>query len=342
MSIFWNRSERRLRALWRLLVQFISMFVLSGIMSFMVLLILVVIPGAARFILEQKDTYSLLMDNFRKNPYIGLFIILLSCLVIFFSVWLAARFLDHRGLADLGFHFNRRWWLDLLFGLALGAGMMSAIFGVEWATGWVAVLPQSEAAGSSLILAMTLGLLKFILVGIQEETFSRGYQLVNLAEGLNLSRIGRRAAVWMAFFLSSVVFGMLHLGNPNVSIVSLLNLCFAGALLGLPYLLTGELALSIGVHITWNYFQGYIFGFPVSGLPTTTALIQIRQSGPALWTGSAFGPEGGLVSVIMMALGIGLIILWVRATRGRVKLDERIGVYSTNAPQPISNVLAPE
>lgn len=342
MNIFWNRSERRLRALWRILLQSIVMFFLSGIMSFAVILGMFFVPGGAGTVLNRTDMYHALLNYFMINPYASLIIMLASFLVIFVSIRLAARILDHRPFAAFGFHFNRQWWLDFLFGLGLGAVLMTIIFTIEWGIGWVIILPENEPIGTSLFILMLIGLVKFILVGIQEELISRGYHLVNLAEGLNLPTIGRRTAAWLAFFLSSVVFGLLHLGNPHVSIASILNLCIAGVLLGLPYLLTGELALSIGVHITWNYFQGFIYGFPVSGIPTSNSLILIQQSGPSLMTGGAFGPEGGLVSVIVMALGIGLSILWVRATRGRLSLNERIGVYTTRKPQAISNEQLPE
>ena len=335
MNIFWNRNESRLRAFWRLVLQSILMFIFSGVTSLIVVLVVFYAPGGAAATLQRTDMYDALMEYFMQNPYASLMIILASFVAVFFSIWLAARLFDKRPMADFGFHLNRKWWLDFAFGLGLGALLMAIVFGVEWAAGWVTVLPQTEKMGVSMLLALFIGLMKFILVGIQEEMVSRGYHLVNLAEGL--SGIGRRTAVWLAFILSSIVFGLLHLGNPNVSIVSTINLCIAGILLGLPYILTGELALSIGLHITWNFFQGFVFGFPVSGLPSSNSLILIQQGGPSLWTGGSFGPEGGLLGLITMILGMILIFLWVKGRHGRAALAERIGVYSQNLPQVISS-----
>lgn len=342
MNFFWNRSERRLRAFWRLLLQSIVMFALSGVISAVVIITMFLIPGGASAVLDRTDMYVALLEYYSVNPFASLIIMLASFLAVAISVGIAARIFDRRPLAAYGFNFNCVWWLDLVFGLGLGAFLLAVIFVIEWAFGWIVILPRSEQVIPALPLVMVMGLLKFILVGVQEELISRGYHLVNIAEGLANSTIGRRNAIWLAYLLSSLIFGLLHLGNPNMSFLSTLNLCLAGLFLGLPFILTGELALSIGLHITWNYFQGFIFGFPVSGLPSYGSLILIQQGGPTLWAGGSFGPEGGLLSIMMMLLGAGLVILWVKRTRGKVALDEGIGEYGGRTSQDISRVISPE
>jgi hypothetical protein len=74
----------------------------------------------------------------------------------------------------------------------------------------------------------------------------------------------------------------------------------------------------------WNFFEGSMFGFPVSGFDPDTTFIAIRQSGPRLWTGGAFGPEAGLVGTGARLVGILLIIGWVRLRYGKVSLQEKL------------------
>jgi hypothetical protein len=111
--------------------------------------------------------------------------------------------------------------------------------------------------------------------------------------------------------ISSAVFGALHLSNPHASWVAAVGILFAGLFLALGYLRTGQLWLSIGLHIGWNFFEGVVFGFPVSGT-ASYPLLRIQVSGPPLWTGAAFGPEAGLIVMPAILFGALLILLYSR------------------------------
>jgi hypothetical protein len=136
------------------------------------------------------------------------------------------------------------------------------------------------------------------------------------------------------------VFGLLHATNPNASWISTLNLILAGLFLGLGFVLTGELAIPIGLHITWNFFQGNIFGFPVSGMKSGVSLISIQQGGPNLLTGGAFGPEAGLVGIFAILVGSILIMLYVRNTRGEVRMRTELAVYKK--PEKKNDLINPD
>ena len=92
--------------------------------------------------------------------------------------------------------------------------------------------------------------------------------------------------------------------------------------------MTGKLALSIGVHIAWNFFQGNVFGFPVSGNSMfRTTIFNTVQGGPELWTGGTFGPEAGLLGLIAIVVGSLAMMWWVKRTRGALVLSLSLAEY---------------
>lgn len=258
------------------------------------------------------------------------------------SIWLAGRFIDRRPFSDFGFRINSAWWKDFWFGIGLGGTLITTIFLVELAAGWIQPTGFFVTNHSDLpfLAAILIPLFIFIKVGFYEELLSRGYHLINLAEGISGKYIKPRTAIIAAGLISSAVFGIFHAANPNATLSSTLNIFLAGILLATGFLLTGELAIPIGLHISWNFFQGNVFGFPVSGADFRLAtLIQIQQSGPEWLTGGAFGPEGGLLGIISNFLGILLIIAWIKRRTGKKELHTAISippVAKNKTPDPQS------
>jgi membrane protease YdiL (CAAX protease family) len=331
-SIFWNAAQHRVRAAWRLLLALLLFYLLEVIIAGVggVLLLPVLVGGATLDQLRASGNAAAIVGQLAEIPAFLMLSALASLLAMLAAAFVAAQLLDRRRFADFGFHFSRGWWLDFAFGLVLGAALMGGIFLVERAAGWVTVtgLLFTATPGQPFLLALLTPLVTFICVGIYEELMSRGYLLRNVAEGIRFGPVTPAAAVGVAWLASSAVFGWMHHNNPNVTVISLINLVVAGLFLGLGYILTGELAISIGAHMAWNFFQGNVFGFPVSGANFSSAtFVAIRQGGPVMWTGGAFGPEGGLLGVLAMVVGALLIALWVRARRGGLLLCAPLAVY---------------
>ena len=319
--IFWDSTTRRLRTVWRLLLQLLLLAILSGI----------------GFVLAGVGLSSLGKGSSSPTIVNGVATVT-TLLVMALSIWLAGRYLDRRRFADFGVHWRRSWWLDFAFGLSLGALLMFLIFLVEVAAGWVTIVGAFRTASPTMPFGRAIlePVLLFFCVGIYEELFSRGYQLKNLAEGLKgLWGLDYRGAIILATLISATIFGLLHAGNPNATWVSTFNIFLAGIFLAVGYLLTGELAISIGLHMGWNFFQGNVFGFPVSGTDANaTTFIAIRQGGNPLITGGAFGPEAGLIGIAALILGSLLIIGWVRLHYGVARLAPRVATPDLRFPQP--------
>ena len=242
------------------------------------------------------------------------------------AVWLATRFIDRRKFSETGVFFNKKWWLDLGFGALLGAVLMAAIFLIELAAGWISISDTFVAPNAMpFFVAILIPFVFYIGVSILEELLFRGYLLLNLAEAINMKAIGSRVAVIISLLLTSAVFGVAHAPNPSATLISTLNITVAGIFLGLAYVLTGSLAIPLGIHLTWNFFQGNVFGFPVSGTNNfSTSVFAIEQGGPLAWTGGPFGPEAGIIGLLAMLAGTLLIAWWVRWRYGKVAVHTSI------------------
>ena len=324
MNLFRNQREGRPRAFWRLLLQFalyVVGTVLLGNLAFVAFALLGRAPLGSEGV-ESLTTSPAFPDA--ELLVAGGVASLVAALV---SMWIAGRYLDRRPFSEFGLRLDKEWWLDLGFGFFLGALLITGIFFVELGAGWIRITGTFETVGDggSFFPAILVPAVLFLCVGTYEELISRGYQLRNMAEGLNFPGVGPRGAIVLAWVISSSLFGLLHLANPGASAISTVNIAFAGLLLGTGYILTGRLAIPIGLHITWNFFQGNVFGFPVSGLgPVGATFISTEQGGPPLWTGGAFGPEAGLLDIAAAVIGGLLILLWVRVRSGEATLQTSI------------------
>jgi membrane protease YdiL (CAAX protease family) len=217
------------------------------------------------------------------------------------------RFLDHRPLATLGLNFRVRWLRLLCIGFLLGLGMQTLVLVLESMLGYAHAAPL---AWSNAEFGSLASVIPVLLIGaVSEEMPVRGYLFQNLREAWG---------IWPALIATSVVFAALHFANPSAHadfILTMIGVAAAGALFAFSVVLTGSLWLAIGCHFAWNFFEGPVFGFPVSGLSIGRAHILSQSvNGPEWFTGGSFGPEAGVVSLI--ALAVGAAVLWVLHRRG--------------------------
>lgn len=350
MNVIYNHTERRLRAFWRIALQMVLHLLGVGLVSIAAALVIVAVAALTGQIslgqnLSLPELQSTINELAAAQPELLIVQRSVMTVLILLLYALIARFLDRRPLKEYGLRLNPVWWRDLGFGLVLGAVLMSLLFGFERLMGWVQVTGRFYTSNSGAVFESMLlfSLVHYIWIGVSEELFSRGYQMRNIAEGLNLPAVGPRAAVLISYIITSSIFGFLHLGNPNATLLSALNLALAGLMLGMGMALTGSLAIPIGLHITWNFFQGSIFGLPVSGGTPATSLLAVEQTGLAFWTGGAFGPEGGMLGVLAVLLGLLISWAYIRLTRGQAALHTELAVYRPNKPDstPAGQPLAP-
>ena len=279
-TVFLSADEPRLRAGWRLFLQTLLLFVFGIVVSFAGSLFGGI--GSAASIWAQ----------------------VLNLIAVTGSIYVARHWLDKRSFESLGLKLNQQTLMDILAGIGITFVQMGFIYIVMLGLGWLTFTGfawQFDSARVVITNVLTFFIV-FVFVGWNEELLSRGYHLQTIASGFNL---------FWGVIISSAVFGLLHLGNPNATWVSAAGIFFAGIYLAFGYIRTKQLWLSIGLHIGWNFFEGVGFGFPVSGLDIYP-LLRINVTGPELWTGGAFGPEAGLIVLPSLLVGGLLIYLYTQ------------------------------
>ncbi|RNC83282.1 MAG: CPBP family intramembrane metalloprotease [Balneola sp.] len=279
MNPFFNQAENRPRVLIRIVV-----FLFLGI---------ILLGFSVGF-----DLYGF--------EYLFAGVIILAFFHIFY------RFIDQRSsLKEAGISPSKTWFLEFFVGSIAAASAMSLIFGIQWLTGDITIQGYAwNRVSSTFWLIPALGyFVKMLSVGLYEELQFRSYLIPNMKEGLTFGKVTPVQASLLAVFLSSALFGVAHIFNPNATFFSTVNILLAGIMLAFPYLLTGRLAYSVGIHFAWNYVQGGVFGFKVSGTENFYSLLTLQHHGNPIWTGGKFGPEGGIIGL----LGIMIVSLIVYA-----------------------------
>ncbi len=223
------------------------------------------------------------------------------------AFWIMVRFADKRPWAAAGWT-RHGMMRDLLCGAAGGAAVLSVSVGVFRLLGWYHVIAVTPS-----VLLLTPLLLYFV-VAVFEETLFRRYMFQTLE-----SRWGSGVAL----AATSLLFGLAHLGNPAPGATPLgrmagpLFICLeAGLPFGAAYLLTRRWWLPIGMHWAWDYCEGPLYGCPDSGTHDPHTLLHARFSGPFWVTGGSFGPEAGVV-VLIVGTPAGLLLLRAAVQRGR-------------------------
>lgn len=207
---------------------------------------------------------------------------------------------QYHPLRDMGLGLRKGWGREIALGAAMGWGGMVAcvlpiaVFGglyVSWHWSWAHL-------GVMFVDIATLG-----AAALAEEVAFRGYPFQRLIDA---------TGPVTATVLAALAFGMIHLGNPNVSAASTLTTVILGWLLALAYLRTRALWVGFGLHFAWNVVMGVLFGLPISGLTRFSPLVQSYAYGSYWLTGNGYGPEGGAIAIGVLLV---LLVVMMMATR---------------------------
>jgi membrane protease YdiL (CAAX protease family) len=223
-------------------------------------------------------------------------------LIIFFC-----RFIDQRPLYTLGL-IQADMGKMFLRGMLIGFALLLLAFVIIYLLDGV-LIKDIEFP----LLKLFWYVLLFMMVAVGEEWVFRGYLFTNLSE-----RLGEKQVV----LITSILFTLVHLGNQHIASVAVLNIFLAGLLLGVLRLYRGGMWLAIGLHFGWNFVQGPVLGFAVSGI-TVRGILQTETQGAAWLSGGNFGLEGSVLASVLMIAALYILNPWKLQQKG--DQDEGMG-----------------
>jgi len=177
---------------------------------------------------------------------------------------------------------------NLITGTAIGFVLQALTILVIYLNGSYSVLAVNPVSFILIPLAMAF------TIAVIEEVLVRGIVFRIMEEKLG---------TYIALIISAVIFGALHLANPNSNLLSGICITVAGFLLGAAFIYSRNLWFPIALHFAWNFTQSGIFGAITSGNEKTSSLLVAKIQGAAFITGGKFGPEGSVQAVVFCALG---------------------------------------
>lgn len=227
-------------------------------------------------------------------------------ILLLFIFWV--KVIEKNSLSSLGF-VKRNWLKYLAWGILLSLLQMGVIALVYQVCG-IGTFELNELSLEPILFI--LGLFPFwLLQGGTEEVATRGWLLTRIAARTNLP---------FAIAISSSLFGILHMGNAGVTFLSVLNIILDGVLAGLLFIYTDSIWLVVAQHGTWNYVQGNLLGFQVSGTGADASIFSFTMGdGPDWLTGGAFGAEGSIITTLVLL--VSLVIVY-RLGERKEKFDD--------------------
>jgi membrane protease YdiL (CAAX protease family) len=234
----------------------------------------------------------------------------LSALFIVAVTWICMR-LRHQSLAEVGLKINGKWFKQFSVGIGIGSLQIALIVSLISLSSGVQFTVNTEVLTSTLFM----GFYVFLFSVLMEEILFRGFIFQRLLDGVG---------IWPAQISMAALFAIGHLTNPEVNpdtlIFATLDIALGAILFGLAYIKTKSLALPVGLHLGWNWTQGNIFGFSVSGYEQSGILNPTISEQPAWITGAGFGPEATLFAVLIDLAFIILLWRW-RGAQDNIKQE---------------------
>ena len=237
--------------------------------------------------MANPDSAEALFSEISFDSPVMLILTAFSLLGSFAALWVATKFIDRKPLLSIGLSVKGKA-NEMLIGLGFALAFIGGLFLVLWLIGAINITGYVGFKPGVFVVSMML-----FMAAFDEELIFRGYILNNMMDSTSNR--------WIALAGSSLLFALLHSGNPSVwsTWVPMTELFAAGFILGISYTFTKNLWFPTFFHFGWNFFQG-LFGFEISGINVDSwKMISHENTGnvPDIVSGGAFGIEGSVITL---------------------------------------------
>jgi len=277
--------EPRIKNGWLRAILFLPIWlVIMGLVQGIGVVLVMVVSGVD---MANPDSAEALFGEMGFDSPTMLILTVFSLLGSFLALWVATKFIDRKPLMSIGLSVKDKT-NEMLIGLAFALAFIGGLFAILWLMGAITVTGFVGFKPGVFIVSMML-----FMAAFDEELIFRGYILNNMMDATSNR--------WIALAGSSVLFALLHAGNPSIwsTWVPMTELFAAGFILGISYTFTKNLWFPTFFHFGWNFFQG-LLGFEISGINVDSwKMISHTNTGnvPDIVSGGSFGIEGSVITL---------------------------------------------
>ena len=277
--------EPRIKNGWLRAILFMPIWlVIMGLVQGIGVVLVMVVSGVD---MANPDSAEALFGEMSFDSPTMLILTVFSLLGSFLALWVATKFIDRKPLMSIGLSVKDKT-NEMLIGLAFALAFIGGLFAILWLIGAINVTGYVGFKPGVFIVSMML-----FMAAFDEELIFRGYILNNMMDATSNR--------WIALAGSSVLFALLHAGNPSIwsTWVPMTELFAAGFILGISYTFTKNLWFPTFFHFGWNFFQG-LFGFEISGLNVDSWKVinhENTSNVPDIVSGGSFGIEGSVITL---------------------------------------------
>ena len=223
-------------------------------------------------------------------------------------IFLWVKFFEGRSIVSLGF-VKTQALKKYMTGFLTGVLMNSAVIGIISLLGGIELAENSQnITGIDSLYIVLIFLTGFIIQGASEEILSRGWMM---------QTIGARYKPWLGVLISTIIFSVLHLGNAGIDPFSVFNLILFSLFMAFLVLKDGSLWSACAWHSSWNWMLGNFYGLSVSGTGEKVSVFDLNSVGNELISGGGFGPEGSIITTIILLIGI-IVLAKIIVSKSRV------------------------